>query len=101
MINDILEVKSSALRSWGIRAVSIGSVPSLGLNSYVARNGETPINSNYREFMENSARGNHSTQSSYRNDIYARRCCSRVAFSLSVCLSISGWYAVDSLVLVF
>jgi len=60
-INDILEVKSLVLRSWGIRAVSIGSVPSLGLNLYVVRNGKTPVNSNYREFAENSTRGNHST----------------------------------------
>jgi len=61
MINDILEVKSSVLRAWGIRAVSIGSVPSLRLNLYVVRNGKTPINSDYREFAENSTRGNYLT----------------------------------------
>ena len=89
------------IRDRGIRAVSIGLVPSLGLNLYVVRNGKAPVNSDYREFTENSTRGNHLTQSSYRNDTYTRRYCLRVVFSLSVCLSVSGWYAVNSLVLVF
>jgi len=61
MINNILEVKSSAVRSWGIRAVSIGLVPSLRLNLYIVRNGKTPINLDYREFAENSTRGNYLT----------------------------------------
>ena len=44
----------------------------------------------------NSARKRKSSQSSWRYAMYAHRCCSTTVFTLSVCLSVCGWKAVES-----
>jgi hypothetical protein len=80
---------------WFHSIVGISAYDIWGYTPWMAKKGVHFVESDIPVFAANSAKGSHCTQSSCQWLKNTHRYCSKLAFAISVWLSIWGWNAVD------